>query len=217
MDAADLRVARIGQHRIGELEFGRRLVLGRHRGGEVRHRIILRIEADRVDLREIGDRGLGLRVGLAVGEPQRLVVACFVELLDAGAVIFAGDEAVELLAGDQLAQLVGHLRVRAGGRCRCGRSFGRLGVRRRGILLGLALRLDAQPGRPWPSAATDRLSGIGIAPTPLVGLLREAGVAGQRQDQARRQWRPADAQIVRISPNELPKAALSGLVLWPAY
>ena len=115
IDAADLGVAGEGQRARGELEF----VFGQGFGGdgrfEIRRRIIARVEADFVSLGEIGGGRLGAGIGGAVPHPDRGVVVRLVEGFDAGAVGFAADDAVELLAGDQLAKLIGDLAVGGGG------------------------------------------------------------------------------------------------------
>ena len=210
MDAADLRLARISEDGRGELEF----VLGQGVGGrrqlEIRRRIIARIETVGFDLSEIGDRGLGARVGGAIAHPKRLVVARLVERLDAFAVGLAADDALEL-ARDRLAQPIGDGAVGRGGDGGGGRNgdgFGRLGCRRGGVLLGFSgLRLDRLGvsrfglgrlglGRLCLSRARSarnvlrrqRRQQVGIRHRdsrvdPLVGLLGHAGMASEHQDQ----------------------------------
>jgi hypothetical protein len=110
------------------------------RCAKIRRRIVARIEPDCFDLAEIGDGRLGARIGGAVARPDRLVIVRLIELLDAGAVVLTGDKMVEPLAGDQVAQPVGHLGVdgnRGRHRLRRGRGFGRLSRRSGRILLGL--------------------------------------------------------------------------------
>ncbi len=136
MDAANLRLPRVGENGIGELDLRRGERVGCRRRFEIGRRIIARIETDAVHLREIGDRRLGALVGRAMAHPQRLVVARLVELLDAVAIGLVGNDPVELLAGDDVVQLVGDGIVGIGldgRRRRNGRGFGRLGGRARRV------------------------------------------------------------------------------------
>ena len=214
VDAADLRVARIFQHRGGEMQLGCRQVVRRRRRGEIGRMIIARHQAVGRNLTEEGDGRLGARVDLAVAGPERLVVALLVELLGAGAVVLEGDVAVEALTVDEVAQGVGHLRVYAGRRRRGLRRFGGLGCgacgrgvlfrfalawlalgRRGGLLLGLAIGLARVVG------GGRRLSRLDIfhcrrrhrrqvrhrdhhLRVRLFGLLCEACVSGEREGQA---------------------------------
>ena len=192
-----LSVARISEHRSGELQF----VFGQRAGGrrrfEIRRRIIGGVEPIGIDLAEIGDRALGALVGGAVAHPQRLVVARFVERLDALAVGLAADDAVKL-AGDHVAQLIGDRAVGGGGHRGGGhsRGFRRLGCRCSGVLLGLGrLRRNLGGlGRCRAGSCSNILGGqrrqqVGIRHRHrridlLVGLLRHAGMASKYQDQA---------------------------------
>ena len=194
VDAADLRLAGISKHRGGEFEF----VLGQRFGGrrrfEIRGRVVVRVEADRVDLPEIGRRGLGALVGGAIAYPQRRVIARLVECLDAFAIGLAVDDTVELLAGNHLAQLIGDRAVGGGRHRRRGRLARRLGRFNLGGLGrgrgGFLLRLDL--GR----FSSDRL-GLG-------GLVRRHGswlnvLRGQRRKQSGiRHWDSGGNLIVRL-------------------
>ena len=160
MHAADAGMMRIGEDRHGELDLGIGKSGGIARRVEIRHRIVGGIETVGVDMAEIGDRGFGARIGLAVGDPDRRVIAAGIERIDRGAVFLAADGAVEFAVGE-VAQLVGDRRVgrgqSGGGRCRARRrrccrracAIGRLrccgrcrrcGSRRRGGLAGGAAR-----------------------------------------------------------------------------
>ena len=134
MHASDRGVMRVGDDRRGEphLGIGERRRIGR--GREVRHRIVGRIEAVGVDLAEISHGFLGAGVDLAVGDPERRVVARGIERLERRAILLAADEAVEL-AVTEFAQLIGDRRVGVGDRAR----------RRRGGLIAASWRAASSP------------------------------------------------------------------------
>ena len=113
-DAADRQVTGKGQHRIGELDVavGERLRPGE--AAELRHRIIGRVEPFGGGVLEPRDHGLGARRELAIADPQRRVAARGVERLDRLALGHAIDALLDLLGGDEVAQLVGDLRVAGG-------------------------------------------------------------------------------------------------------
>ena len=110
-DAAEVHapghgMARIGQQRLGELQLGLCLLLGAA-DVELRHPVVFRIEPVGVDGAEIFDRVLGALARRALGDPERLEVAgLLIERDDRVAVGLARDHAVELLAGDDLANLL---------------------------------------------------------------------------------------------------------------
>ena len=54
---------------------------------------------------EIGDRRIGARIGLAVGDPQRRIIAAGIERIDLGTVFLIADDVVEA-AGGEVVQLV---------------------------------------------------------------------------------------------------------------
>ena len=110
MNAADLRVARKRQCRGSQFELGLGQRVGCRSRFEIRSRIVARIEANRIGLRQIGDRSLGAIIAGIVAHPERRVIARTVECLDAGAIGLVADKALELLAADKFAQLVGRRR-----------------------------------------------------------------------------------------------------------
>ena len=107
---------RIGDDRHGELEIGLGEIGGIVQRGEIRHRIIGRIETVGIDMMQIIDGGLGLVARFAVGDPQRRIVAAGIERIDQDAVFLVADDFVELAARHG-AQLVGDRRI---GRDHCG-------------------------------------------------------------------------------------------------
>ena len=109
MHAAVLRVAREGQHGVGEFEFG-----FRHRGRvgrlEIGRRIFGRLEAVGIDAAQIGD-GFGRARGRrAVIDPERRVIAVAIERFDAGLLAFAAEDAVAA-GGEDFAQLLAEDRI----------------------------------------------------------------------------------------------------------
>src|SRR4029077_15980948 len=66
-----------------------------------------------VDMTKIIDCRRGARIDLAVGEPQRRVIAAGIEGVDLRAVFLAADDAIELAIG-KFAQLFGDGGVRSG-------------------------------------------------------------------------------------------------------
>ena len=121
---------------------------------ELRHPVVFRIEPVGVDGAEIFDRVVGALARRALGDPERLEVAgLLIERDDGVAVGLARDHAVELLAGDDLANLGADLGLGRGvGR---GRFHG-CGPGRRGS--GRAAGAGAATGR-----ATGSTAGAGTA------------------------------------------------------
>ena len=110
MHPSHLRVMRVGDDGYAQLE----LCL-RKRGRicerrKIRRRIICRIETVGIDLAEISDCGLGARVGLAVGDPERRIIAAGIERFESRPFFLAADDAVELAIG-KLVQLAAHGRI----------------------------------------------------------------------------------------------------------
>ena len=136
MDAPDLRLARKGQGRGGQLELGFGQRFGGRRRLEIGRRIIARVQTNCVSLREVGNRRLGAVVASVVADPERRVVVRAVISLDASAVGLSADEAIELAARDQFAQL---LADSASAGAALVARFGRLGGSGRGVLLRLLL------------------------------------------------------------------------------
>ena len=155
--------------------FGRRLEIG--------SRIVARVEADGVGLREIGDCGFCAVIRGVVADPERRVIVRAVIGLDAGTVGLAADETVELLARNQLADLVAKAAI--GGRARC---FGRCGGGRGGSGLGGRRSGGRRCGkvlgrrRRWERGVRDRHCRYNTQ----IALLRHAGMAGQSQHQRER-------------------------------
>ncbi len=190
VDAPDLRVPRERQGRGGHLEFGFGKCFGGRRRLEVGCRIVGRVQTNRVGLTQVGDRRLGAVVASVVADPDRRVVVRAVIGLDAGPVGLSVDESLKLAARDQFAQLFADgIRGRS-----VGRGLGRLGGSRRGVLLRLFLCCGSR----------GHLLGWGIdvfgrqrrrerrirhrhrRRGRVVALLRDAGMAGQGQDQDQR-------------------------------
>ena len=203
----------------GELELG----LGQRVGGdcrlEIRRRIVVRIEADAVDLREIGDRRLGARVGGAIGDPQRRVVARLVERLDAGAIGLSRRPARSnclpainsrsLSAMALSATSLARRRLSAGSACRQSwRGLFRLDLR------------DPKRAPPGPAGFVDilhrqRRGQRGVRHRHrcfdwLIGLLRHARMAGQQPARAPRQSRPARLLNRGLFTTFLPKLSQGG-------
>ena len=114
---------RVGNDRIRQLDFriGEICRSAQHR--EIRHRIIRRIEPVGIDMAQVADRRRGARIGLAVSDPQRRVIAAGIESLDRRAILLAADDAIELAIAE-FAQLFGNRCIRSR-RDRRGRSRGR--------------------------------------------------------------------------------------------
>ena len=113
-NAADRQMTGKGQHRIGELDVAVGERLGAGEGGELRHRIIGRVEPVGARVLEPRDHRFSVRRELPVADPQRRVSARGVECLDRLALGRALDALLELLGGDDIAQLVVDLRVAGG-------------------------------------------------------------------------------------------------------
>ncbi len=147
---------RIGNDRHGQFDLGIGEIGRRRKRGEIRHRIVGRKQPVGIDVAEISDRRLGAVIGLAVGDPQRLVVAAGVERVDLHPVFLVGDQMVEFAVGE-FAQLVGDRRI----------GPGRRGGRRRGGLgAGARRRADrrCRSGRGWIGLGSGgcRLSRSGV-------------------------------------------------------
>ena len=138
-DAAEVHapghgMARIGQQRLGELQLGLRLLF-RAADVELRHPVIFRIEPIGLDGAEIFHHVPGALARRALRDPERLEVAgLLIERDDGVAVGLARHHAVELFAGDDLANLVAdfglgrgidHGRFHGGGSGRTRGSSGR--------------------------------------------------------------------------------------------
>ncbi len=176
---------RVGDDRHGQLDFGvgERGRVGQRR--EIRHRIVGGIEAVGIDMAEIGDRGVGARIGLAVGDPERRVVAAGIERVDLRAVLLAADDVVEFAVGE-IVQLVGDRarsgrgrrrgsvsRRRRGRRCRR-RAGGRGGVDCRG---GCGCPVPRQAS---PSAAAGAAAASTVSAASAAGVPRRACRRGRR-------------------------------------
>ena len=113
-DAAGRQMAGISERRIGERDVGVGERLGAGGGAEVRDLIIGRVEPVGGGVRQLRDHRFGARVELAVGDPQRGIIARGIEGCHRLALGRAVDALVELPGRDDGAQLVGDLRVDRG-------------------------------------------------------------------------------------------------------
>ena len=160
---------RISENRSGQLDFGIRQRRRVADGGEIRHRIIGGIESVGIDMAEISDRRSGAVIGLAVGDPDRRVVAAGIESIDLRADLLVADDLVELAAGE-IVQLIGDRRI---GRCRDnrrGRSDRGFGSGRCG---------GGRSGRCRCGRRGNGGSRACRASRGLVGLLRRVGRGGR--------------------------------------
>ena len=89
--AADRGMMRVSDHRHRQLQFGVGECCGIRRS-EVRRRIVGGIETVGIDMMQVIDRGLGLVVDLAVGDPERRVIAAGIERVDDDAVFLVADD-----------------------------------------------------------------------------------------------------------------------------
>ena len=148
---AALRLTRIVQHAVGQLQFGVGQLVRRGGGSEIRQRIVGGIQAVGSRVLQPRDHALGAGGQLAGLGPQRRVFAGRIELLDRRALGLAV-EIAHRLAAEHVAQFVGDrligggdvacsLHRLGGGRCGgCGRGSRRgsrgCGSRRRGRRFG---------------------------------------------------------------------------------
>ena len=116
----------VGDDRRGQLDFCIGQIGRCAERREIRRWIIRRIEPVGIDMAQIGDCPGSARIGLAVGNPYRRIIAVGVERLDLRAILLVGEQAVELAIGE-LAELLGDGGVGTGrngrrsrGRCRFG-------------------------------------------------------------------------------------------------
>ena len=94
-------MVRVSYDRGGEPHFGfrqcGRIADGR---GDVRHRIIGRIETIGIDLPQIGNRRHSALVEFAVGDPDRRITVGGVIGIESRPIVLAADDAVELAIGE---------------------------------------------------------------------------------------------------------------------
>ena len=177
---AALRLARIVQHAGGQLQFGFRKRIRRGRRGEIRHRIIGRIQAFGGGILEARDDALAALGQRAALRPQRRIFARGVELLDRGSLGLA----VEIAQGfraQHVAQFVGDRLIgRRDVAGSLGRFLGGFGGRRRG---GRRRSSYGGGGRGVVLVGVGRAS-VGLAAVGLaaVGGRRVAGVGGRSGD-----------------------------------
>ena len=105
-EAAGLRVARVSEDDLRELEFGFRLRVGTGEAGEIRCLVVARVEAVSVGGLQVSDDRPGARGFDALVEPDRREIAILIERLDRGALLLGGKNSVRF-AGQQVAQLLG--------------------------------------------------------------------------------------------------------------
>ena len=161
---AALRLARIVQHAGGQLQFGVGELVRRGGGGEIRHRIVGRIEAIGGGVLQAGDHALGAVGQLAGLGPLRRIFARAVEFLDRGALVLAV-EIAQRLAAEHFAQFVGDRLIGRGTLLAAftgslaGSAAGAWRSRRRGAavavsrVVGLRRRGDDRRPARWGSAA----------------------------------------------------------------
>jgi hypothetical protein len=94
-----LRVTRIGDHRGRERDFGARERYWICERSKIRNWVVRGIKTVSRNLAKIGNRGLSPRISLAVGEPQRRIIAAGIERLDACPFLDTADDLVEFSAG----------------------------------------------------------------------------------------------------------------------
>src|ERR1700748_1887350 len=100
MNAPDGGVMSVGRDRERKAQFGLRK---RRRIGdrsEIRGRIVARFKAVGVDMAEISDGRLRASIRLAVGEPQRSVIALGIIGFERGSLLLAAEHPVEFSAGE---------------------------------------------------------------------------------------------------------------------
>src|ERR1700683_4015246 len=98
MYTTDTCVAGIGDNRHREPDLGLRCSSRIGEVGEVRNRVVRRVEPVNGDAAEIIDRRLGACVDRAVGDPNRRVVARGIKGLQGGRVLRATADGIELAA-----------------------------------------------------------------------------------------------------------------------
>ncbi len=165
--AADCGVMRVSDDRHGQLDLGIGESCRIADRREIRHRIVGGIEPVGIDMAEISDRRIGARIGLAVGDPDRRVVAAGIERVDLTADLLVADDVVEFAAGE-IVQLVGDRRIAATTATR--------------LLPGLVRRLP----QALPGMRRSRRGAAGAAALVrgLVGLLRRSRPAEPSRRQA---------------------------------
>jgi hypothetical protein len=99
MHAADLRVMRIRDDRSRETDLGFRERGWISERSKIRNWVIGWDKTIGRDLAKIGDRGLGARISLALGDPQRRIITAGIERVDAYPFVDTADDLVEFSAG----------------------------------------------------------------------------------------------------------------------
>ena len=196
-------MTRVGQHHLGQLQFGLGLRVGAGEIGKIRDLVVAGIEAVGVGGLQARDDRPGARRLDALVEPQRRQIAALIERFDGRALLLGGEYPV-VLGSEQIANLLGDRPVggierserirRDGGRRDHAESAGAAGVASGGIAAGLT--------GPWVSAgpALGRLDGAVVSSTAglsssLQRGLRSAG-RGHRRDRGdlcRNRGHPANA------------------------
>src|SRR6516164_6263794 len=100
MNSANLRMTGKGQRGGGHFKFGFGQCVRRCSRFEIGSRVVIRIESNRVGLRQIGNRSPGTIVGGTIAHPERRVTMSAIVALDASAVGLMGDQALKLFAVD---------------------------------------------------------------------------------------------------------------------
>ena len=199
--AAALRVARIVQHAGGELQFGVGQRVRRGRSGEIRHRIVGRVEAVGRGILQPRDHALGRSsVSCRPVVNTRRIFAGRVELLDRAALVLAVESA-QRLAGELFAQFVGDRLIggrhvargldRLGGR-RCSRVRAQAPARRCAVSLRRCCRSV------FGSAAGAVTTSAGFGLSAARGFTVVVGVGRVRPLRAAFGWRSGTVAVVSV-------------------
>src|SRR6516225_4874690 len=99
MHAPDLCMMRVNNDRGRESDLGFRIRGCIDEWSKIRNWVVRRIKTIGRDPAKIGDRRLGARISLPLGDPQRRIIAASIERVDTCPFLDTADDLVEFSAG----------------------------------------------------------------------------------------------------------------------